>query len=486
MTSFPIVSQILLAITAALLISKHFNSVYNEEYQRDLVKDESPYGRDTIMWYAPSVIIYPLIFIISAFRLKDVTFDIGLALSALNFALLISIYYLSLLLVSPMLKGRITERALYLLWTLPPLFFAVIQSQGLAFSLSNELYLFKINIPTLYLQWFLIIWLVGALLIGAYFIISHQAFLSKLKKSRSQITNEQSNRLLKEISEKLNYKREISLYESSSIESPLSVGASFSSKSIYLPQRHYSTQDLEMIFTHEIHHLQRRDIDQSMSFAVLKSFMWFNPFLWIATREATESMELAVDEVMANYLSEHEKKKYMELLINHSGRPRGFSTHLSMHGHKLKNRLQRISGAKKKNPGTSAIFVAIIFCSLLRFLLVIGEEKITLSDTLFQEERTTISTELEDLETRELKIVSIEQKILEEVFEETTVKRYLFTKPENNLPDRFKVTYMDKGSKVEGIISNRLLEIRTEKGSYYYALDRLPNWQEIYRAVKKD
>ena len=65
-------------------------------------------------------------------------------------------------------------------------------------------------------------------------------------------------------------------------------------RTIYLPMIDDKEEE-RMVIAHEESHLRHFHIFERWAMELLKTFCWFNPFVWIASRYLVESQEMEVD-----------------------------------------------------------------------------------------------------------------------------------------------------------------------------------------------
>lgn len=93
----------------------------------------------------------------------------------------------------------------------------------------------------------------------------------------------------------LEYYRPVRLVKSAAVTVLLSMGTMKRTRVTVLPNREFTQQELEFIFRHEIHHIQRGDVSNKIFFAFCQALCWFNPLIWVATRKASDDLELSCD-----------------------------------------------------------------------------------------------------------------------------------------------------------------------------------------------
>ena len=88
----------------------------------------------------------------------------------------------------------------------------------------------------------------------------------------------------------------VAILESSKIRSPCLLG--FFQPRLLLPVgllKELSSDELRLVFLHELAHLQRRDIALNWLLAAVETLHWFNPLAWLVTRSLRADREEACD-----------------------------------------------------------------------------------------------------------------------------------------------------------------------------------------------
>ncbi len=88
----------------------------------------------------------------------------------------------------------------------------------------------------------------------------------------------------------------VAILESSRVRSPCLLG--FLRPWIVLPtglRGELSSDELRLVFLHELAHLRRRDLAMNWILAAVEILHWFNPFVWLVTRRMREDREEACD-----------------------------------------------------------------------------------------------------------------------------------------------------------------------------------------------
>ena len=74
-------------------------------------------------------------------------------------------------------------------------------------------------------------------------------------------------------------------------------------------------EELRFLFSHELHHLQRRDIDTKVFLAFCQGLCWFNPLVWLAAAKGSDDLELSCDETVLRRFGGDVRAAYARVLI---------------------------------------------------------------------------------------------------------------------------------------------------------------------------
>jgi len=131
---------------------------------------------------------------------------------------------------------------------------------------------------------------------------------------------------------------------------------------IVLPNREYTDQQMESILLHELTHMRRLDIVVKWLSLLACAMHWFNPLVWVATREIDRVCELSCDEIVISSMDVYGKRHYGETLISVASTKKipmpVLSTTMCEEKRALKERLTAIMKSKKHTK--LAVLVSII------------------------------------------------------------------------------------------------------------------------------
>jgi len=266
-----------------------------------------------------------------------------------------SIYYIILIAAIPLFRRYISARTCAALWMIPNYLYIAFYD----FMNMNEP-IFVIHAP-LNIVWLIFgIWLAGFFIVLLGNIVSHVIFRSNLLKNAKEVTDltilEIWNRELEFAN--MQYKK-YPVMVSPDVKTPLSVGLFRRKICVVLPDKKYSSEELRLIFRHEIVHIGREDAWSKFFLLFCTAMCWFNPLMWIAMRKSAEDMELSCDETVLLNEDNETRHQYASLILNTAGNERGFTTCLSASASAMRYRLKNIMKTKMRRSG--ALVVGVTF-----------------------------------------------------------------------------------------------------------------------------
>ncbi len=273
----------------------------------------------------------------------------------------ISIYYLFLLLFTPIFRKRLNSRSCVMLWMVPNFLYLTITNNSiLALNTPNLV----LNIPKHVFWTLVVLWFSGFVFIMTSTYIQHFRFRRKILKDAYEVSDRRIRSIWDEEIKKARIKKPVfKLIVSNAVSAPLTIGFFYKTMCIVLPPIDYSNDDLILIFRHELIHICRQDAVNKFFLTFSKAMCWFNPLMWIAVERCSEDIELSCDETLLLESNEDNRKRYAHLLLNASQEGRGFTTCLSATAASIRYRLKSIVSPKEKSIG-------VILITLISFLLL--------------------------------------------------------------------------------------------------------------------
>ena len=355
--------RIFWALFLAGMVAHTFHRAWRWEHGEPLpdymLLGDEPRTKETFVLLDAVALPWILLAILILFAMTDGMNGIARFLSlSLDVMLVISIYFLLLLLLLPVFRRYFSARACATMWILPAFLFWQIH-----ILLQSVLVpVFVIYIPKHVLNTLFLVWGIGFALVFAGRIIEHMLFRRKVMSVAYPVHNSEVSQLFEQELQQLEYYFPVELVISPAVSAPLSMGTLKRNRVTVLPKREFSPQELQLIFRHEIHHLQRGDVGTKIFFAFCQALCWFNPLMWIATRKASDDLELSCDEIVLEDANEETRRQYAELLLSTAGQVGGFTTCLSAAAETMRYRLKHILTLRKRQTGTLLLSFTMVLC----------------------------------------------------------------------------------------------------------------------------
>lgn len=357
---------------------------HGDPMPESLFGGDKPRTKETMVWLDPSFL--PLLLLIILVMLGEMYGMDGverfLSLS-LDVMIVISVYFLLLIFLLPIFRRYFSARACATMWILPVFMFW----QAHILIQNTPAPTFVIYIPSHILDILFLAWVIGFVVVFAGKFISHFIFRHRVMSASIPVRDPETLALFDQELKQLEYYRPVRLVKSAAVTVPLSMGTMKRTRVTVLPNREFTQQELQFIFRHEIHHIQRGDVNNKVFFAFCQALCWFNPLIWVATRKASDDLELSCDEIVLENMDEHQRRQYAELLLDTAGSSRGFTTCLSAAAETMRYRLKNVVTARRRWPGTILLSIAMFLCVISYGTIAISNDKGTVAD-LITEHRT--------------------------------------------------------------------------------------------------
>lgn len=267
----------------------------------------------------------------------------------------ISLYFVLLSLVQPFLRQYLRAGSCALLWLTPNYLYLAISSNVMVPPR------WVISIPHGLAGRLVAVWLAGALAILGWKILSHLWFRRWLLRGAEEVSDPAVLAVWQAEVERARVKTpKFRLVTSPQASTPITIGLFSKSIRVVLPRRHYTPEELKLIFRHELVHVGREDAWNKFFVAFCIAMCWFNPLMWLAMRRSSEDLELSCDETVTDSLEEGERRRYADLILRTAGDGRGFTTCLSASASALRYRLKSIVKPGKKASGALLVGVAFV------------------------------------------------------------------------------------------------------------------------------
>ncbi len=189
----------------------------------------------------------------------------------------------------------------------------------------------------------LAVYLTGAGLTAGVFLLTNLSFARRLKRTRRRLDGE----------------RRLPVYVSGAADTPCLFG--FFRPAVYLSENCADSNEVNLIFAHELAHFRHGDHIWSLVRCALVSLYWFDPLVWIAAVASRTDAELACDESVTERLSPKGRISYARTLLEFASGKKGYfssAAGMGSGGGKLKERVKLI--VKERKTAKITILLAVI------------------------------------------------------------------------------------------------------------------------------
>ena len=481
-----IVLRMFWALFLAGMVAYTFNRSWRWEHgepmPETLFSSDKPRTKETIVWLDPSFLPVLMLIILIMFRYVYGSEGIERFMSlSLDVMILISFYFVLLIFLLPIFRKFFSARACATMWILPVFMFWQVH----ILIQNTPAPSFVIYIPSHILGLLYFIWSIGFVVVYAGKFLSHFLFRYRVMSASIPVRDSEILELFEQELKQLEYYHPVRLVQSSAVTVPLSMGTMKRTRVTVLPNREFTKQELQFIFRHEIHHIQRGDVSNKMFFAFCQALCWFNPLIWVATRKASDDLELSCDEIVLENMDDEMRRQYAELLLDTAGSSRGFTTCLSAAAETMRYRLKNVVAPRKRWSGTIFLFIAMFLCVMSHGVIAVSNNRGSVAELIteyrtaedirsvyYQPEGETLLSEVYDWNNEELfsYLTSLE------------VDKISSGNEIQNISDHRIAVIIDKNGTMELTIDDKLLEVyrfhHGGKKEFYYLRSKV-DWDVI-------
>ncbi len=223
-----------------------------------------------------------------------------------------------------------------------------------------------------------IVWITGVLVLSLRLLLNflHLKFIAQKRNTHENVF---LSRLLEECKNRWNSSKNISVYESSYVSSPVSFG--WFRSIILLPigiLNQLEVQEIEAILDHEIGHILRNDFIVNLGQSLIETLFYYHPVVWWISRNIKNERELCCDQFALKYFDDMQYAKILVKLQELSWqKPPVLAMPLSTNAHTLSNRIKRILNMKqsKVNFKTKLLTTILVLSLFVIFSFTIKNDR---------------------------------------------------------------------------------------------------------------
>lgn len=167
-------------------------------------------------------------------------------------------------------------------------------------------------------DWVAVLWVTGIGLMCVAHLVRYVLFKRSVKRMVlvSTLGSNQMEWILQNVFPKMT--SAIPVYFCPNLATPTIIG--ILKPIILLPDRRYSSEEMQMILLHETAHFQRRDLWWKAFFIAVRSVYWYNPVIAIMLRCADQEIELRCDQKVIKGKGKEFRNDYGQLILEEAKR----------------------------------------------------------------------------------------------------------------------------------------------------------------------
>ena len=455
---------------------------HGDPMPESILGGDKPRTKETMVWLDPSFLPLLLLIILvmlgAMYGMDGVERFLSLSLDVM---IVISVYFLLLIFLLPIFRRYFSARACATMWILPVFMFW----QAHILIQNTPAPAFVIYIPSHILNVLFIAWVIGFVVVFVGKFISHFIFRYRVMSASIPVRDPETLALFDQELKQLEYYRPVRLVKSTAVTVPLSMGTTKRTRVTVLPNWDFTQQELQFIFQHEIHHIQRGDVSNKIFFAFCQALCWFNPLIWVATRKASDDLELSCDEIVLENMDEGMRKQYAELLLDTAGSSRGFTTCLSAAAETMRYRLKNVVTARRRWPGTILLSIAMFLCVMSHGVIAVSSDRGTVAELITEyrtaEDIRSVFYQAEG-ETRLGEVFAWDGEELFSYLTSLEVEKLSSANEIHDLGGQRIAVVVDKNDTMQLIFYDRFMEVqhfhRIGNPEYFYLRSK-PDWDTI-------
>lgn len=182
------------------------------------------------------------------------------------------------------------------------------------------------------------IWLSGLLLFLMLLIIWHIRSMRMIGRWKQEFSRSEVVEQFENLKKEYEITGQIQFKLCPCIHTPMTVY--FLHPAILLPSEAYSEEELDMIISHELMHIKRKDIVYRILQLLFLAVYWFHPFAYWLVREIQNLCETSCDEAVLKDADTGTRIRYIEVLLQMAADTRStLSMEFASKGKRLKRRI---------------------------------------------------------------------------------------------------------------------------------------------------
>jgi len=221
------------------------------------------------------------------------------------------------------------------------------KTQSIGFYISNYISNYINNYISNYIGIIQYIWIVGVIILLIINLVTYIKFKYSVLCNSTIVEDKDIVMLFNVCKEELNIKTNVQLRTCNAAASPMLIGIM---RPVVLVSNIYNIDSdykgLKMIFIHELNHYKRKDIIIKFFGLIITAVHWFNPFVYVLSKEIDKYCEYFTDEKVVEEMDINDRKCYAETILSFAGsqmfKKISLTTAMGSSGKQLKARLENM------------------------------------------------------------------------------------------------------------------------------------------------
>lgn len=160
------------------------------------------------------------------------------------------------------------------------------------------------------------IWITGIIVISCRSLVLHKRFKDYLVANGDYSSEEEQKVFFEVAKDVLKTDKNVSLRKTDAIDGTIVIGLIH--KTVLIPDRTYTENELRMIFRHECMHIKNNDLWIKLLVQIYCCIFWWNPFAYLLKKDLDLTLEMKCDLNTTKSFSDEEKLMYVETLQKYS------------------------------------------------------------------------------------------------------------------------------------------------------------------------
>lgn len=246
-----------------------------------------------------------------------------------------------------------------------------------------------------------VIWICGFLSLFIFRLVRELITLRKIQTASIEWKDKKVLETFTLVQQELGIRKNIHIYQCSSIASPFSTG--ILRPSIFFPDKMHYGEELYFTLKHEVVHCKRKDVVYHLLMMLIRAMHWYNPLIGFWEKDFFHYSEMSCDEIVLEHADSKKRYRYAKLLLEMIGEEGKDQTlkirkeFIGWNGKEAERRMVHIMKGTKKAAKPAAVFMAACFAVLCPAVTLAATQAVYTADSHIAkkaEDAVTIAEEM--------------------------------------------------------------------------------------------